>query len=216
MKRTQLRRIQTNSEFDLFNPYRIFNYINMTHKLDLKTLNNPYVQVVWEDTPDNITQERIKSVKQYFQKKYSTTNVNVITKVKTTDNTSQTVDVSINVADTNYQFDLIKSYLDSKGLSEHNQSVLEVDSKVQNKLVLLNADVTPFKKWYIKKIEFSNFLSYGDNQVLDFDKCNGITVVESDPPNFGGKCIRYDTEIDIEFNIDDVINKLGFLPDELK
>ena len=42
---------------------------------------------------------------------------------------------------------------------------------------------------YIKKIEFHNFLSYGQNQVSDFDKCNGITVVESDPPNFGGKTV---------------------------
>jgi DNA repair exonuclease SbcCD ATPase subunit len=50
-------------------------------------------------------------------------------------------------------------------------------------------EVTPFKRWYIKKIEFSNFLSYGDNQVIDFEKCNGITVVESDPPNFGGKTV---------------------------
>jgi DNA repair exonuclease SbcCD ATPase subunit len=50
-------------------------------------------------------------------------------------------------------------------------------------------EVTPFKRWYIKKIEFDNFLSYGQNQVIDFDKCNGITVVESDPPNFGGKTV---------------------------
>jgi DNA repair exonuclease SbcCD ATPase subunit len=50
-------------------------------------------------------------------------------------------------------------------------------------------EITPFKKWYIRKIEFSNFLSYGENQVIDFDKCHGITVVESDPPNFGGKTV---------------------------
>jgi hypothetical protein len=52
--------------------------------------------------------------------------------------------------------------------------------------------------------------------VIDFDLCNGITVVESNPPNFGGKCIRYDTDIDVEFNVDYIVNKLGFLPDELK
>ena len=40
-----------------------------------------------------------------------------------------------------------------------------------------------------QKIEFSNFLSYGENQVLDFGKCDGITAVESDPPNFGGKTV---------------------------
>jgi len=60
---------------------------------------------------------------------------------------------------------------------------------VENRMAANEVEVTPFKKWYIKKIEFSNFLSYGENQVIDFDKCEGITVVESDPPNFGGKTV---------------------------
>jgi hypothetical protein len=46
-----------------------------------------------------------------------------------------------------------------------------------------------FKKWYIRNIEFSNFLSYGENQRLDFDSLNGIVVIESNPPNFGGKTV---------------------------
>ena len=50
-------------------------------------------------------------------------------------------------------------------------------------------DVTPFKRWFIKNIEFSNFLSYGEGQKIDFDKCNGISVVESNPSNFGGKTV---------------------------
>jgi DNA repair exonuclease SbcCD ATPase subunit len=56
-------------------------------------------------------------------------------------------------------------------------------------MLINEVEITPFKRWYIKKIEFSNFLSYGQNQVIDFEKCNGITVVESDPPNFGGKTV---------------------------
>ena len=52
-----------------------------------------------------------------------------------------------------------------------------------------DVEITQFKKWYIRNIEFSNFLSYGENQRLDFDKLNGIVVVESDPPNFGGKTV---------------------------
>mgnify|MGYP000200130216 CR=1 FL=1 len=80
---------------DLFNPPKDLNYTYMTHTLDVTTLENPYVQVVWEDTPENFTQERIKSVKAYFQKKYDTTNVNVLTKVKSVDDdTQQTIDVS--------------------------------------------------------------------------------------------------------------------------
>jgi DNA repair exonuclease SbcCD ATPase subunit len=64
-----------------------------------------------------------------------------------------------------------------------------IDSAVENRLTANDVEVTAFKKWHIKKIEFSNFLSYGENQVIDFDQCNGITVVESDPPNFGGKTV---------------------------
>jgi DNA repair exonuclease SbcCD ATPase subunit len=174
---------------DLFNPPPIFNLKEMQHNLDVDTLDNPYIQVVWEDTPENFTQERIKSAKQYFTKKYNSTNVNVITKVKTTEETQQTIDVSVNIMDKNYQKELIKSLLESKGQEQYLDQVMGIDSMVENRMAANEVEVTPFKKWYIKKIEFSNFLSYGDNQVIDFDKCEGITVVESDPPNFGGKTV---------------------------
>jgi DNA repair exonuclease SbcCD ATPase subunit len=175
--------------WDLFNPIPDFNYKRMPTNLDVTLLENPYIQVVWEDTPENFTQERIKSVKQYFQKKYSSTNINVITKVKTTDDTQQTIDVAVNIMDKNYQNELIRSLLESKGQDQYYDQVMNIDLAVENRMLINEVEITPFKRWYIKKIEFSNFLSYGENQVIDFDKCNGITVVESDPPNFGGKTV---------------------------
>ena len=175
---------------DLFNPPKLFNYKQMDSRIKLDTLENPYVQVIWEDTPENVSQERIKSVKQYFQKKYNTTNVNVITKIRTVDEgTMQSVDVSTNIMDKNYQVELVKSFLKSKNYDEYTEKVLELDSAVENRILSTSEEVGSFKKWYIRKIEFSNFLSYGENQVLDFEKCNGITVIESNPPNFGGKTV---------------------------
>jgi DNA repair exonuclease SbcCD ATPase subunit len=91
--------------------------------------------------------------------------------------------------DKNYQRELIKSLLESKNQGEHFEKVVAIDGLVDNKLLTEDVEVSPFKKWFIKKIYFSNFLSYGENQVLDFEKCGGITVVESDPPNFGGKTV---------------------------
>ena len=176
-------------DWDLFNPRPDFNYIHMKHKIDVSQLENPYIQVIWEDTPENFTQERIKSVKQYFYKKYNSTNVNVITKVKATEEDQQTIDVSVNIMDKNYQRELIKSYLESKGNDSVYDKVVEIDNAVENYLIANDPEISPFKRWYIKKIEFSNFLSFGEDQVLDFEKCNGITVVESDPPNFGGKTV---------------------------
>jgi DNA repair exonuclease SbcCD ATPase subunit len=123
-------------------------------------------------------------------KKYASSNINVITKVKTTDDdTQQTVDVSVNIMDKNYQKELIKTYLESKSQDQYLDQVMNIDLAVENRMLANEVEVTPFKRWYIRKIEFSNFLSYGENQVIDFEKCNGITVVESDPPNFGGKTV---------------------------
>jgi DNA repair exonuclease SbcCD ATPase subunit len=176
-------------KWDLFNPHPEFNYTNMATKLDIASLENPYIQVIWEDVPENFTQERIKSVKQYFMKKYVSNNINVITKAKTTDETQQTIDVAVNIMDKNYQKELIKSLLESKTQDQYYDQVMNIDLAVENRMSANEVEVTPFKRWYIKKIEFSNFLSYGENQVIDFDKCDGITVVESDPPNFGGKTV---------------------------
>jgi DNA repair exonuclease SbcCD ATPase subunit len=174
---------------DLFNPPPNFNYKKMIHKLDTNLLDNPYIQVVWEDYAENITQEKIKSVRHYFQKKYLSTNVNVITKTKTSDETIQTVDISFNVLDKNYQLELMKSFLTNKGNDNLYDEIYKLDGIVDSKLAMNDSEVTPFKRWYIKKIEFSNFLSYGENQVVDFTKCDGITVIESNPPNFGGKTV---------------------------
>ena len=174
---------------DLFNPPIEFNYTIMIKDLDITTLDNPYVQVVWEDYSENFTQEKIKSVRHYFQKKYLTTNVNVITKTKVSKDTTHTVDISFNILDENYQLELVKSFLSSKGNENHFDEIYNLNVAVDNKLLLNQTEASPFKRWFIKNIEFSNFLSYGENQKLDFEKCDGISVVESNPPNFGGKTV---------------------------
>jgi DNA repair exonuclease SbcCD ATPase subunit len=161
----------------------------MSNKVDLTNVENPYIQVVWEDFAENFTQEKIKSVKHYFQKKYNSNNINVITKTKVSEATNHNVDISFNILDKNYQLTLVESFLSSKSNQEYSDRILELDRQVDSELILNQTEVTPFKKWFIKNIEFSNFLSYGENQRLDFDKCNGISVIESNPPNFGGKTV---------------------------
>jgi len=174
---------------DLFNPPIELNYTHMSHNLNVEQLENPYIQVVWEDVPENFTTERIKRVKSYFENKYKSKNVNVITKVKTEGEELQSVDVSVNILDENYQRELIGKYLETRELESMKDQIVELDKVVEGKIAADKTEITPFKKWYIKKIEFSNFLSFGDNQVLDFDKVKGISTVESNPPNFGGKTV---------------------------
>jgi DNA repair exonuclease SbcCD ATPase subunit len=175
---------------DLFNPPKLFNYNIMIKDLDFSSFENPIIQVVWEDLPENFTQDKIKSVKHYFSKKYNTTNVNVLTKAKQTQTEDmQSIDVSVNISDANYQLDLLKNFIESKGYKDKTDDILGINKMVENKMNGDEENQTQFKKWYIRNIEFSNFLSYGENQRLDFDKLNRIVVVESDPPNFGGKTV---------------------------
>ena len=182
--------IQPQNQLDLFKETKTFNYQIMIKDLDISKFINPTIQVVWEDLPENFTQDKIKSVKHYFSKKYNTTNVNVLTKAKVTNiEENQSIDVSMNITDTNYQLGLIKQHLETKGYNDHLESVLSINRMVENKIAEKQEETAQFKKWYIKNIEFSNFLSYGENQRLDFEKLNGIIVVESDPPNFGGKTV---------------------------
>ena len=162
----------------------------MIKDLDFSSYENPIIQVVWEDLPENFTQDKIKSVKHYFSKKYNTTNVNVLTKAKQTQTEEmQSIDVSVNISDANYQLDLLKNFIESKGHKDKTDDILGINKMVENKMNGDEENQSQFKKWYIRNIEFSNFLSYGENQRLDFDKLNGIVVVESDPPNFGGKTV---------------------------
>ena len=162
----------------------------MTKDIDFSKYDNPTIQVVWEDYNENFTQDKIKSVKHYFQKKYNTTNVNVITKAKIEkEEGEQTVDVSVNIMDTNYQVELLRQFLTSKNYDKHLDEILNHNKMVENKMQETETETAVFKKWFIKNIEFSNFLSYGENQKVDFEKTGGLTVIESNPPNFGGKTV---------------------------
>ena len=184
----KLKRIQ--NQLNLFQETKPFNYNIMTKNIDFSKFENPVIQVVWEDNNENFTQDKIKSVKHYFQKKYNTTNVNVITKAKIEkEEGEQTVDVSVNIMDTNYQVELLRQFLTSKNYEKHLDAILNHNKMVENKMQETETETAVFKKWFIKNIEFSNFLSYGENQKVDFEKTNGLTVIESNPPNFGGKTV---------------------------
>ncbi len=175
---------------DLFNPVKLYNYKIMIKDLDFSKFENPTIQVIWEDFADNFTQDKLKSVKSYFQKKYNTTNVNVLTKTKlVNEETTTTIDVSMNITDPIYQLDLLRQYVTSKEMEDKIDDVLNINQIVENRLQEKDVEVTQFKKWFIRNIEFSNFLSYGENQRLDFDQMNGIVVIESNPANFGGKTV---------------------------
>jgi DNA repair exonuclease SbcCD ATPase subunit len=151
--------------------------------------NNPYIKVTWQDTPENFTSEKISRVKSYFQKKYNTKHVQIITKVvsNTEDTKLKSLDISENISDGDYQKTLMKDFIDENKIDVKWELIDRLDNKVNEELLRQNGSKVRYNKWYIKKVEFSNFLSYGQNNSVNFTELPGITVVESTPKNFGGK-----------------------------
>ena len=151
--------------------------------------NNPFIKVTWEDTPENFTPEKIRRVKSYFQDKYKGKNIQVITKslVNTSNAQLQSLEASDSILDNQYQKGLMKDFIKENGITTKWELVDRLDNRVNGEIDKLNQNKVRYNKWYIKRIEFSNFLSFGEDNVIDYTALDGITVIESTPKNFGGK-----------------------------
>lgn len=151
--------------------------------------NNPFIKVTWQDVPENFTPEKIRRVKTYFQEKYNSKNIQVITKsISHVKNTKlKSLEVSDNILDPQYQKTLMKDFIKENNIDIKWELVDRLDNKVNQQISKTNQNKVRYNKWYIKKIEFSNFLSFGDDNTIEFINLNGITVIESTPKNFGGK-----------------------------
>ena len=157
--------------------------------MKIDKLKNPYIRVIWEDIPTNFTKERLRRTKSYFQKKYNSKNVTVVTKSKSIDGEELKLGLDTNVMDTTYQKKLLKDFIAVENMEVKWANLSKLDDKVNSKLEEIGKLHNVYRTLKIKKITFSNFLSFGDNNTMEFKNLNGITVIDSDPPNYGGKTV---------------------------
>ena len=158
--------------------------------MDIETLDNPFIKVTWEDIPENFTQEKIKRVRSYFKRKYNSKNVTVLTKVIDRNNSDDLdIDIEQNVMDTAYQKDLMEQFVKVNDINVDIGLLKRMDDKVNSKLADEMSMNTKYKRVFVRNIKFSNFLSFGNDNTLNLSDLGGITVIDSNPPNFGGKSV---------------------------
>ena len=150
---------------------------------------NPLIKVTWADTPESFTPERVKRVKEYFKEKYNTRHVKIITKVLSNNSNTKlkSLEVSDSITDSNYQKTLMRDFVAQNAIDVNIDYLDRLDNKVNEEIFKKDENRVKYNRWYIKNVEFSNFLSFGENNIIDFTGLDGITVVESTPKNFGGK-----------------------------
>tara|TARA_R110002153_G_scaffold108460_1_gene248856 strand:+ start:581 stop:3739 length:3159 start_codon:yes stop_codon:yes gene_type:complete len=90
-----------------------------------------------------------------------------------------------NVMDTGYQYGLIEEYLKTNHFVDDGTliDIKKINEELNDKLPEdnINRGVT----WKVKKFEFDNMFSYGEDNVVDFTKLSGIVGIFA--PNASGK-----------------------------
>ena len=80
--------------------------------MEIDKLENPFIKVTWDDIPENFTQERIKRVRSYFQNKYNSKNVTVLTRgIDRKSGKELDIDLEQNVMDPVYQRNLMSQFV---------------------------------------------------------------------------------------------------------
>ena len=161
----------------------------LVEEVKTKVPSKAKIRVIWEDNPENYTQERAKRIAKHITEKYGNPNVQVIFKPKkiTTEDGEVEMTVADNVMDSAYQRKLFKEWLKITNIDVDWERLLRLDNKVNEKLSQQRDTDYRYRNWCIKELEWSNFLSYGDDNKISFKELEGITVVTSNPLNMGGK-----------------------------
>lgn len=150
------------------------------------------IRVYWDDRPENYSREEINKIKNQFANVYgiNRNSVNVIFRPIKKDkngNIIQTTGIGIdNIMDINYQHQLFKEWLKRENKNVDFERLVNLDKRV-NEAINFKSDEFNFKSWNLKHLVIDNFLCFGDNNTVNFDKLKGINVITSEPLNQGGK-----------------------------
>lgn len=153
------------------------------------------IRVDWQDYPENRSIETVNRVKTYFSEKYgvhkSAIKINFIPILK--NSAGKVIDISEglidNIMDTAYQRGLFVEWLKLNEVTIDYERLCRLDDKINEILINNEEEDIRYRRWSIKKLWLNNFLSFGENNEVEYKNLDGLTVVNSIPANQGGKTI---------------------------
>jgi len=162
-------------------------------KIDLP--QKAHIRVDWKGYPEERTIESVNRVKTYFSEKYKVPKglikINFIPILK--NSAGKVIDITDglidNIMDTAYQRSLFVEWLKLNEVSIDYEKLCRLDDKINEVIVNGEEEDIRYRRWSIKKLWLDNFLSFGNNNDINYKSLNGLTVVNSIPANQGGKTI---------------------------
>lgn len=133
-------------------------------------------RVVWTDYSANINRENEWKIKRYLKDKYDVDDVRFQKfPFHTNIEDSKMISEVININDNQVQQSVIREYLTNNNHDEKFiEEIIKIDDIVNGRIETSGAINIV---WNIDKIQFTNFKSYGDDNVLDIKDINGIIQI---------------------------------------
>lgn len=148
------------------------------------------VSVIWNLKAIDYTKEKEDNIKSLFAKKYNIPEANIVVEkkfkstLKNTDNGLNEENIK-NITDPVFQQNLFKEYIEENNIECSFDDILKIDNTI-NSLIDYDQYVTG-KRFVLKWLDWSNFLSYGKTNHFDFTQLHGLVLLNGEPANKSGK-----------------------------
>lgn len=159
---------------------------------DLNIGSKAKITIEWKVLPIDYSKEKENNIREQVAKKYGVPsgNVEVVPSFISLNSKGESValtnDTIQNIQDPKFQQELFKLYLQDNGIEDVDfDEILKIDSQINS---LIDYEVyDKFKRYEIRWIRWSNFLSYGDDNFFDFTTLKGLVLLNGEPANQSGK-----------------------------
>lgn len=158
----------------------------------MKISDQSIIEVNWNVLPVDYTKEMEKNIKVKCAKKYGVpesnvkVNPNFIMINENGEKIALTNDTIVNIQDPKFQVKIFKQYLEINNVENFDwEYIKSIDAEINSEIDYNVYD--KYKKYSLKWIKWSNFLSYGKGNYFDFTKLKGMVLVNGKPSNQSGK-----------------------------
>jgi len=158
-------------------------------ELDTKLPKHPRLRLRFTSTEAAQMKICISELKKLFKvDEVTVTRTDTIGQLKT--NTKLNKNIVGNVKDETFQNSLIRDYLERQYLLEDSEldKIAEINKELNTKIN--SDDLVENILWTPKSLEFSNMFSYGEDNLVRFDRAQGIMGIFA--PNASGKSSLFD------------------------
>ena len=162
----------------------------MQKKIDIGQQSR--VEIQWDVCPVDYSTEKSEEIRTKMAVKYNIPKKNIhvspnfIKKNLNGETEVATAEIAQNIQDPKFQQELFRQYIAENNITDCNiEELLKIDD-IMNSVIDYSV-YDKYRRYKIEWLRWSNFLSYGENNYIDFNDLSGLVLLKSEPANQGGK-----------------------------